>query len=197
MSKFFRLCLSFGFALLFAVPASAATCGIDRYTTNTYKGLCIFSQFFGTIKVSIPFIPPPQLLMPNLVPHGMHYFVTGSVVDVAVEVDNDSLRVAAGAHDVHVVITVMQQGVAVDTFPLMIRSTGVAAAGSTTTYMGQITIRDRNYDNDLLAAISVDSPTAAAPSGSVREANEMDNTTTKNCRIYGSINPDFSVRPCN
>ena len=39
MSKYFRLSLSFGFALSFAVPA-AATCGIDRYTAKASLIYC-------------------------------------------------------------------------------------------------------------------------------------------------------------
>ena len=201
MNQLPRFSRCFAFASILALPAlpaaAAETCGIDRYTTNTYKGLCDFSRFFGAIAVRIAFNPPQRLPLPNLVPRGMRYGIAGNLVDVATRVANDSLVLPAGAHDVHVVITVMRQGVIVDTVPLVMRFARIAAGGSARVFMGQIWIADRSVDNDLLAAISVDSPTVAAPLGSVVEANEMDNTATEICRIYGTLTSDPSVGPCN
>ena len=81
------------------------------------------------------------------------------------------------------------------TFPNVLLA-DIAAGGSVSTYLDTIPV-DRSVDNDIVAIISVDSPTAALPQGAIRESNESDNIATRTCRVYAFVNPDTSVRGCN
>ena len=150
------------------------------------------------------------LKMPNLVPHGMHYLIVWNATlqryqaDVEVEVENIN-NVGAFEFNVNVVLIAIGRvpqasaNTSVTLPGLTARSSGLIACGSQRLALGTIDLPqfDRNFDLDIAAMISVDSPTTSLARGEVFETIEADNTLTKTCRIYGLDHPDTSQRPCN
>ena len=189
--------LALALALLLPVQPAAAAEGCDiTVVKGVVRGSCDFARLFPKAVGSFTYVDRYTFPLPNLVPHGMHYFVNGQEASVAVEIDNLN-TVGAFAHEVAVVLSLSQRGVLVDTIPLRAQVPGVPGGGSRTVSLGQVALPDRTHDIDIVASIIVDPPTTTGARGTIVETSDADNSLTRSCRVYGTVNPDTSVRRCN
>jgi hypothetical protein len=190
-------------ALAVASAPAAQACQITRTTWGLRLIDCNLSDFFkNRYDLALDVIPePPRLRMPNLQVSDIDGTLSGSSVQIDVEVQNNGAQNNTRAFDVAVIATVQNPlagGAPVSSSPLPpVSIMGLAAGATTARIAGSIAVPNRNQDWDVCAVAVVDPPVVGGSAwGNVFESNETDNMLDRCCRVYGPT-PDVSgPRPC-
>lgn len=193
------LSLIFGGAL---ATGSAAACDIWRDESG-YRGLCdLRVEFKDKYRLNVEFTaiyqPRYHLKLPNFHPRKFKYYVTGSDVEISVDVENLG-DLASPAADVAVMVNFFDPltGTAMPTTSYVARTTTIQPANSQRVLITHVQLPNTLQDWDIISVATVDPPTATQPVwGTVFESNEMDNALMHPCRVYGP-NPDTTLEPCN
>jgi hypothetical protein len=182
---------------------SAAACDVWRDEFGFYRGNCNLSvEFKEKYRLNMEFVamlePRYHLKLPNFHPRKFKYFVTGSDVEISVDVENLG-DLAAPAADVAVMVNFLDPvtGNPQPTTSYVSRTMTIQPASSQRVLITHVQLPNTLQDWDVVSAVVVDPGTPAQPVwGTVVESNEMDNGLMHSCRVYGP-NPDTSLEPCN
>ncbi len=193
-------CLLLSLLACSTLPASAATGCRVSVVNGVVREFCDFSTFFPKYDDLFDFRKRVEIRLPNLVPDGIHYLITGGTLTSAVDVENVN-AVGAFAHNVAVVMSLTQTGRATQAVPFSVRVPGVPGGSSVPVVLPAIDLLalgfTRSDDIDVVAMIVVDPGTAMLPAwAEILEADETDNSSARMCRIYGEKRFDTSVRRC-
>ena len=193
-------------SLMFAgtlAAGSAAACDVWRDEFGFYRGNCNLSvDFKDKYRVNMEFIatlePRYHFKLPNFHPRKFKYFVTGSDVEISIDVENIG-ELAAPAADVAVVVNIVDPltGMQYSSSPYVARTTTIQPASTQRLLVTHVQVPNLSQDWDIVSVATVDPATAAQPvRGNVVESDETDNGLMHACRVFGP-NPDTSLEACN
>jgi len=182
---------------------SAAACDVWRDEFGFYRGNCNLSvEFKDKYRVNMEFVatlePRFHFKLPNFHPRKFKYFLTGTDLQIDVEVENLG-DLAAPAADVAVMVNIVDPitGAQQAAMAYTARTMTIQPTSSQRVLITHVQVPNTLQDWDIVSVAMVDPGTPAQPvRGSVVESNETDNALTHSCRVYGP-NPDTSLEPCN
>jgi hypothetical protein len=193
------LCLMLGGAL---ATSSALACDVwhDEFG---YRGICdlrvefkdkyrLNMEFFATLE------PRFHFKIPNFHPRKFKYFLSGTDLQIDLEVENLG-DLDAPAADVAVIVNIVDPLTMTQnsSTPYTARTPVIPAGMSRRVTITHVQVPTTTQDWDFVSVAIVDPATMAQPvRGSVAESNENDNELDHSCRVYGP-NPDTSLEPCN
>jgi hypothetical protein len=182
--------------------SSAVACEVWRDEFG-YRGICdLRVEFKDKYRLNVEFLatlePRFHFKIPNFHPRKFKYFVTGTDVQIDLEIENLG-DLDAPAADVAVMVNIVDPltGTQQPTMPYTARTPVIAAGMSGRVNITHVQMPNQLQDWDIVSVAVVDPPTTAQPiRGGVAESDETDNVLNHTCRVYGP-NPDTSVGPCN
>lgn len=196
MRKLASLC--FALATLAGTSAWAGPCDVV-IREGVLDGLCDFGALYSKSQQLVQrfdFRPRHTLRLPNLVPDGFDYYVRDNILELSFQVENqnwpDSLP-----FDAHITVIVTQSSQATSTHNFTVRFPGVPAGGTLSRFVAYVPLFDRDYDNNVITFVSVDTPTMTRARGEVIESSEADNFRQRVCRVHGRVVSDNSGIACN